>query len=138
MAPLMEAGKDGVLMTGGDGCIRRVYPILAAYIADYPEQCLVSCSKYGTCQKCQCPHDKLQDPGPSTLRTQKWTSHIISNTKSTAKTMSQFHKMCMDDNVSGSVYKPFWEGLPHTDIHTAITPDVLHQIYQGVFKHLTN
>ena len=138
MAPLMEAGKDGILMTGGDGCTRRVYPILAAYVADYPEQCLVSCSKYGTCPKCQCPHDKLQDPGPSTPRTQKWTSNVISNAKGAAKTTSQFHKMCMDDNVSGSVYKPFWEGLPHTDIHTAITPDVLHQIYQGVFKHLTN
>ena len=138
MGPLMEAGKDGIPMTGGDGCIRRVYPILAAYVADYPEQCLVSCSKYGTCPKCQCPHDKLQDPGPMNLRTQKWTSSIISNAKGAAKTTSQFHKMCMDNNVSGSVYKPFWEGLPHTDIHTAITPDVLHQIYQGVFKHLTS
>jgi hypothetical protein len=137
MAPLMEAGKSGIPMTGGDGCERRVYPILAAYVADFPEQCLVSCSKYGTCPKCQCPADKLQDPNPSPPRTQKWTSDIISNAKSTAKTTSQFYHMCMDNDVSGSVYKPFWDGLPHTDIHIAITPDVLHQIYQGVFKHIT-
>jgi Plavaka transposase len=39
-------------------------------------------------------------------------------------------------NVSGSVYKPFWADLPLADIHTATTPDVLHQLYQGVLKHL--
>ncbi|KDR76056.1 hypothetical protein GALMADRAFT_225772 [Galerina marginata CBS 339.88] len=42
----------------------------------------------------------------------------------------------MAQDVSGSVYDPFWKDFPLCDIHKAITPDVLHQLYQGVLKHL--
>ncbi|KAG2062590.1 hypothetical protein BDR04DRAFT_1131192 [Suillus decipiens] len=34
------------------------------------------------------------------------------------------------------VFKPFWEDLPHANIFQSITPDVLHQLYQGIIKHL--
>ncbi|KAI0731509.1 hypothetical protein C8Q72DRAFT_760122, partial [Fomitopsis betulina] len=31
---------------------------------------------------------------------------------------------------------PFWENLPYVDIYRTITPDLLHQLYQGVVKHV--
>ena len=67
--PLIKAGKEGVNVTSGDGCVRKVYPILASYVADYPEQCLITCSKYGTCPKCQLPGDRLGEDKPGDPRT---------------------------------------------------------------------
>lgn len=136
LAPLKEAGRSGVEMTGGDGAVRMVHPILASYVADFPEQCLVTCTKNGTCPKCQVSAADLQDLKPSAPRNPEWTIHIIEEAKRTSTSTAKFHKACMQNEVSGSVYTPFWQGFPYTDIHMAVTPDVLHQLYQGVIKHL--
>ncbi|KAL1749359.1 hypothetical protein FB107DRAFT_252907, partial [Schizophyllum commune] len=139
LEPLVSAGLNGVEMVGGDGEVRLVFPVLAAYVADFPEQCLVACSKSGTCPKCQCPADSLQDDTDFEARTEKWTKDVMEEAKGNAsgtQTTASYFKYCMERDVAGGVYLPFWEDLPHSDIHVAITPDVLHQLYQGVFKHL--
>ncbi|KAE9386872.1 hypothetical protein BT96DRAFT_746816, partial [Gymnopus androsaceus JB14] len=53
VSPLVVAGKDGAEMANADGEVRHVHPILASYVTDFPEQCMVTCSKYGTCPKCR-------------------------------------------------------------------------------------
>ncbi|KAJ7020868.1 hypothetical protein C8F04DRAFT_1403295 [Mycena alexandri] len=134
LEPLIAAGKSGIEVTGGDGCVRRVFPILASYVADYPEQCLVGCAKYGTCPKCQRSAAVLQDPEPGTPRSTEWTLGVIAAAEQ-QKTENQFHDYCMEQEVA-AIHKPFWQGFPLTNLATSLTPDVLHQLYQGVFKHL--
>ncbi|PPR07087.1 hypothetical protein CVT26_005304, partial [Gymnopilus dilepis] len=137
LEPFVKAGKDGVLIACSDGGVRLVFPILASYVADYPEQCLVACAKYGTCPKCQCPADELHELKTSVLRTKLWTEGVIDTARANAgDSPKEFHKECMSHNVAGGVFAPFWKDLPYTDIHKSITPDVLHQLYQGIFKHL--
>lgn len=139
LEPLKKAGDikgRGVEMTGGDGDVRRVYPILAVYVADYPEQCLVTCTKYGTCPKCQRKATELELTEQGLPRKQFWTCDIIEQARSTPGNKN-VHAACMKKDVAGGNYQPFWVGFPLVDIHRCVSPDVLHQLFQGVLKHLT-
>jgi hypothetical protein len=46
LLPLEEAGRVGVQMVDGCGDMRHCFPLLAAYLGDYPEQILVNIAPY--------------------------------------------------------------------------------------------
>ncbi|KIY70442.1 hypothetical protein CYLTODRAFT_451745 [Cylindrobasidium torrendii FP15055 ss-10] len=134
--PLVVAGKEGVKMATGNGEIHTVHPILAAYVADYPEQCLVTCSKQGSCPKCHTDLHESDNFPPAQSRRQADTLKTMRDIAATTSSKTKYFKTCMKANVNGNVTEPFWKDLPFTDIHLAQTPDVLHQLYQGVLKHI--
>lgn len=63
----------------------------------------------------------------------------LMNTQSPAfadiKPVGEFLKACRDEGIK-PIYRPFWDDLPYANPYLAITPDILHQLYQGVLKHL--
>ncbi|PPQ75356.1 hypothetical protein CVT26_015158 [Gymnopilus dilepis] len=108
LEPLKKAGHNGVEMTGADGAVRLVFPILSCYVADYPEQCLVTCSKYGSCVKCKAETTELGDHEAKEARSQPWTESILTEAHSLGGQDSRaFYDHCMSHGVAGGTPKPF-------------------------------
>ncbi|KAJ7719204.1 hypothetical protein B0H16DRAFT_1253978, partial [Mycena metata] len=134
---LAEAGANGVDMACADGQLRKVHPILAAYIADYPEQCLVACCMENRCPMCKVLPTQRGDHVPFPKRDVDETLSYIHRYDQEHHT-AQFKKEFIAD-LGLRPCAPFWAGLPHTDIFEAFTPDLLHQLHKGVFKdHLVS
>ena len=126
--PLIEAGKSSILMTCADGLICCVYPILAAYVADHPEQCLITCCRENHCPRCLVPRDKCGEETLHPLRNQNITINFLSCSARGEDVPK------LEEQGVHPVPHPFWTELPHTDIFATIAPDILHQLHKGVFK----
>ena len=127
LAPLIAAGTTGVDMVCADGYIRRVYPILAAYIADHPEQCLVACCQENFCPKCPVDTNARGEPACCPLKHPPDILDTLHNASMGAHP-PDFERLGL------RACQPFWKDLPHANIFTALTPDILHQLHKGMFK----
>ncbi|KAF8509179.1 hypothetical protein JB92DRAFT_3089306 [Gautieria morchelliformis] len=128
LEPLIEAGKKGGQMTCADWHIRMVYPILSAYIADFPEQCLIVGVQPTDFPICEIDSDDQGEPSHAPFRD---SAHTLSALKDWVTEVSSEEYTWLGLR---PIPKPFWAELPHTDIFSCLMPDLLHQLHKGVFK----
>jgi hypothetical protein len=133
LGPISSYGKNGIAMMSGDGVWRRCHPVFAVFVGDYPEQALVTCTYNGQCPKCLVTPGQLgeYDSFPPRVHTEAIETYSHSDDPN----VRTFHLACREAGLK-PVYHPFWETLPLADIFLSITPDILHQVLQGVMKHL--
>ena len=131
LALIAACGELGVAMISTDEIWHHCHLILAAFIGNYPEQALVTYTYNGRCFKCQVPHDQLGEYRSFSPRVQSDAINIYCLANNTLV----FWKACREAGLK-PVSCSFWASLQFTDIFLSITPDILHQLLQGVMKHL--
>ncbi|KAJ7605725.1 hypothetical protein FB45DRAFT_879173 [Roridomyces roridus] len=133
LAPLRTPGLDGIKMASGDGVVRRCHPIMAVFAGDYPEQMLAAGVKAGECPTCPQPRDELGNLD-DVYDVRDLTAVLEALAKAEGNA-TEFTRACTAAGIK-PIHKPFWEDLPFVNIFLSITPDILHQLYQGVIKHV--
>ncbi|KAJ3791520.1 hypothetical protein GGU11DRAFT_645092, partial [Lentinula aff. detonsa] len=128
-------GATGLVIASGDGVKRHGHPIFAAHVGDYPEQVLVACCITGHCPRCTIPRQRIgENTEPHPLRN---LQSILEALQMADQGAAAFIHACHNAGIK-PVFEPFWAELPYSNVYLAITPDILHQLYQGVFKHIKN
>jgi hypothetical protein len=130
LEPLCHAGRFGVDMVCADGLMRSVYPIIASYIADHPEQCLIAGCKESRCPRCIVP---TEDLGEFADAANEWPHRNANETVSSLVLVSNGLKSDKFDKWGLKRISPFWADQPHLDIFKSLTPDILHQLHKGLF-----
>ncbi|KAF7332804.1 hypothetical protein MSAN_02431600 [Mycena sanguinolenta] len=133
LSPLKAAGLDGIYTASGDGVLRRTHPILAVFSGDYPEQCLAAGCKAGECPTCPVESGELGDL--EALYEPCDLEAVLAALAKAEGDATEFTRACKDAGIK-PIHHPFWEDLPFVNIFLSITPDVLHQLFQGVIKHV--
>jgi hypothetical protein len=135
LEPLVTAGNDGVFMSTASGDVHRVHPILASFIGDYPEQVLTTCTLTGDCPRCGTTTDNLGNFDPDDVPAPRSLGEFVNVLGSFRRDPAGFLQASSRIRAK-PVPHPFWLDLPWFNVFRSITPDVLHQLYQGIIKYL--
>lgn len=130
---IIRYGETGLPMMSGDGVWRRCHPIFAVFIGDYPEQLLVTCTYNGRCPKCSVAPDELGEyqTFPPRVRLDAIETYRLGD----GDDVHAFHLACRQAGLK-PISGPFWANLPFSNIFVSVTPDILHQLLQGMMKHV--
>jgi Plavaka transposase len=92
----------------------------------------MTCTYNGHCSKCIVAPGQLGEYQSFLLHVQ---SEVLDTYILSDGDVHLFYQACHEAGMK-PVYHPFWESLPLTDIFHSITPDILHQMLQGMVKHV--
>ncbi|KAG8685933.1 hypothetical protein FRC11_009821 [Ceratobasidium sp. 423] len=130
LEPLRMASVHGVEMWCPDSFKRHVYPHVTAYTANWPEQNLQCSTTEGGCPICKTAYkDRGHLVDAAELREQEETLdalHTYICTKNDAHS----------DPLGLKPVWPWWGDIPDVNLSACLTLDLLHQTYQGLFRHL--
>lgn len=92
----------------------------------------MTCTYSGQCPKCQVPADQLG-------KHETFQSHeqatVIDVYRLADGNVHTFHRTCCEAGLK-PIFCLFWERLPLANIFLSIIPDILHQLLQGMVKHV--
>ncbi|KAG8730067.1 hypothetical protein FRC10_003164 [Ceratobasidium sp. 414] len=126
---LRVVSKEGIETLCADGRYRRAYPIVAGLSLDFEEQVQMSGIVSSGCPKCR---QGFRGRG----------SGKIGPPRTNYETLCAMHAYLENGDRSGvdelglQPIWPWWANIPYMDFAACLMPDTLHQLHQGMLRHL--
>ncbi|TFK58772.1 hypothetical protein BDN72DRAFT_727464, partial [Pluteus cervinus] len=136
LTPIEQPGKKGKDITSGDGTCRRCHPLYAIFSGDYPEQLLATGVPKDQCPGCPSKANGLCDHHLPEQPFRDLHAILDALQSHDDEFDTNYRETCATLGVK-PISDPFWKDLPYAHVYRSITPDVLHQLYQGLVKHMT-
>ena len=136
-ASLKDVAKDGCELVDPSGRIRNCYTPLVAYIADLPEQLLVSCISKSASPVTTAELPQFGDSTAATPRTGEEILRLIEELceKVDPWDIDAFQKAAKLVKLLG-VHKPFWRNWRFSDPSRFLTGEILHTGHKFFFDHI--
>ena len=137
MAPLKHATLHGVTLTDAVGSIRHCYTPFASYIADLPEQQLISCMAMSASPITVTERSQFSDAEPAEPQTGRHMLIQISKLCSQVDpwdldTFQKVAKLCK----LLSVHRPFWRNWRFANPLPFLTGEILHTCHKFFFNYI--
>ena len=132
-APLQPVAQDGTVMDCSDGKTRLCFPILSAWIADHAENTILHGISSMSCPRCEVPGRELGDPR-CTYNVRDYASYAqkASVYEETGRAnISEYFRQ-----IGVKMGRNVFSGLHRVDPADLQKPNLLHNIYLGLFKHM--
>ena len=132
-----QAANVGTFMADPFGNMRYCFTPLVAWIADLPEQQLISCTSKNASPITLAT---IKQFGDAVRQPARMASHTLSQIHAISRSVNPWHldhfqKMCKEAFLSG-VHLPFWRDWLHSKVSTLLTPEVLHALHKFFFDHI--
>ena len=136
LQPLKVAANVGIMMSDPLGSLRYCFTPLVAYIADTPEQCLLSCVSSKASPISIATHKEFGDSRPHPPRTAAKTLGDIEQacTAADPDNWESFLKVSRRHYLNG-VHKPFWRNWVLCNPSIFFNPEVLHHFHRLFWDH---
>lgn len=136
LTPLKIAAAIGVIMNDPRGNLRYFYTPLVGYIADTPEQCLLSCASTRASPMSTATYHQFGDDTRHNPRTAEYILNAISALCSRADPddFPAFLKVAKEHGLNG-VHEPFWMDWPLSDPAQFLKVEPLHHFFRMAWDH---
>ncbi|TBU55610.1 hypothetical protein BD310DRAFT_825501, partial [Dichomitus squalens] len=163
-ADFMHAYEHGIVLLCGDGVLRRIFPRIFTYSADYPEKVLIAALRplaNCLCPRCLTPKDKVVHAG--TKADERWRGHKRRDTQALQAKIHRARKNLFKGfSITGKLVTSWLNAESLTPIqvlnfqmqsafstrfyehdvnfYDLLAPDLMHEfelgVWKGVFIHL--
>jgi len=134
LAPLQQVVQEGTVMDCADGKTRLCFPILSVWIADHAEHTALHGIGSKSCPKCEVPCKNL---GGNPLKMYETRDYIPYREKALRHEPAEVTSIAeYFQQVGVKIGNNVFAGLDRVNPADLHKPDLLHNIYLGLVKHM--